>query len=141
MAPTNIEAAEISQAFSTGTVESMIPSPTTGNHAKIWRNGEKYFYDIAARLAEERVNTSTGAETKCDQDTHKNRAKDDKKDEKKDDKKDDKKRNPKTPQNEIKRAQAFRARPSGKPTIPNTLGTGKSHKKNMKRTANKDKTS
>jgi len=30
MAPTKIEAAEISQAFSTGAVESMITSPTTG---------------------------------------------------------------------------------------------------------------
>tara|TARA_Y100001980_G_C14545802_1_gene325565 strand:- start:897 stop:1871 length:975 start_codon:yes stop_codon:yes gene_type:complete len=48
MAPTKIEAAEISQAFSTGAVESMITSPTTGKNKKIWENGVKYFYDIAA---------------------------------------------------------------------------------------------
>ena len=36
MAPTKIEAAEISQAFSTGAVESMITSPTTGKNKKIW---------------------------------------------------------------------------------------------------------
>jgi TRAP-type C4-dicarboxylate transport system substrate-binding protein len=48
MAPTKIEAAEISQAFSTGAVESMITSPTTGKNSKIWENGVKYFYDIAA---------------------------------------------------------------------------------------------
>ena len=35
MAPTKIEAAEISQAFSTGAVESMITSPTTGKNSKI----------------------------------------------------------------------------------------------------------
>ena len=34
MAPTKIEAAEISQAFSTGAVESMITSPTTGKKQK-----------------------------------------------------------------------------------------------------------
>ena len=34
MAPTKIEAAEISQAFSTGAVESMITSPTTGKIQK-----------------------------------------------------------------------------------------------------------
>ena len=48
MAPTKIEAAEISQAFSTGAVESMITSPTTGKNSKIWENGVGYFYDIAA---------------------------------------------------------------------------------------------
>ena len=48
MAPTKIEAAEISQAFSTGAVESMITSPTTGKNKKIWENGVGYFYDIAA---------------------------------------------------------------------------------------------
>ena len=48
MSPTKIEAAEISQAFSTGAVESMITSPTTGKNSKIWENGVKYFYDIAA---------------------------------------------------------------------------------------------
>ena len=52
-----------------------------------------------------------------------------------------KKRTPNTSQTDIKVSQAFSALPSGKPTIPNTLGTGKSHKKNMKRKANKNKTS
>ena len=47
MAPTKIEAAEISQAFSTGAVESMITSPTTGKNLR-FGNGVKYFYDIAA---------------------------------------------------------------------------------------------
>ena len=53
MAPTKIEAAEISQAFSTGAVESMITSPTTGKNKKIWENGVKYFYDIAAWFPKE----------------------------------------------------------------------------------------
>ena len=46
MAPTKIEAAEISQAFSTGAVESMIHHQLL----KILRFGKmvKYFYDIAA---------------------------------------------------------------------------------------------
>ena len=48
MKPTKLEAVAISQAFSTGMVESMITSPTTGKNSKIWENGVKYFYDIAA---------------------------------------------------------------------------------------------
>ena len=43
MAPTKIEAAEISQAFSTGAVESMITSPTTGKNSKIWGKWSKVF--------------------------------------------------------------------------------------------------
>jgi hypothetical protein len=52
-----------------------------------------------------------------------------------------KKRTPNTSQTDIKVSQAFSALPSGKPTIPNTLGTGKSHKKNMTRKTKKTQTS
>ena len=43
MKPTKLEAVAISQAFSTGMVESMITSPTTGKNSKIWENGVKFF--------------------------------------------------------------------------------------------------
>lgn len=52
-----------------------------------------------------------------------------------------KKRTVNTSLTDIKVSQAFSTLPSGKPNISSTLGTGKSHKKNMKRKANKDKTS
>jgi hypothetical protein len=45
----------LSQAFSTGAVESMITSPTTGKNKKIWENGVGYFYDIAAWFPEQMV--------------------------------------------------------------------------------------
>jgi len=66
MAPTKIEAAEISQAFSTGAVESMITSPTTGKNKKIWENGVKYFYDIAAWFPKNMVIAHRGAWNKLD---------------------------------------------------------------------------
>ena len=66
MAPTKIEAAEISQAFSTGAVESMITSPTTGKNKKIWENGVKYFYDIAAWFPKNMVIVHRGAWNKLD---------------------------------------------------------------------------
>ena len=66
MAPTKIEAAEISQAFSTGAVESMITSPTTGKNKKIWENGVKYFYDIAAWFPKNMVIVHKGAWNKLD---------------------------------------------------------------------------
>ena len=66
MAPTKIEAAEISQAFSTGAVESMITSPTTGKNSKIWENGVKYFYDIAAWFPKNMVIVHRGAWNKLD---------------------------------------------------------------------------
>ncbi len=69
MAPTKIEAAEISQAFSTGAVESMITSPTTGKNSKIWENGVGYFYDIAAWFPKNMVIVHRGAWNKLDKST------------------------------------------------------------------------
>ena len=71
MAPTKIEAAEISQAFSTGAVESMITSPTTGKNSKIWENGVKYFYDIAAWFPKNMVVANKNAWNKLDSATQK----------------------------------------------------------------------
>jgi len=71
MAPTKIEAAEISQAFSTGAVESMITSPTTGKNKKIWENGVKYFYDIAAWFPKNMVIVNKDAWNKLDSKTQK----------------------------------------------------------------------
>ncbi len=68
MAPTKIEAAEISQAFSTGAVESMITSPTTGKNSKIWENGVKYFYDIAAWFPKNMIIVNKDAWNKLDKD-------------------------------------------------------------------------
>jgi len=69
MAPTKIEAAEISQAFSTGAVESMITSPTTGKNKKIWENGVKYFYDIAAWFPKNMIIANKDAWNKLDKAT------------------------------------------------------------------------
>ena len=71
MAPTKIEAAEISQAFSTGAVESMITSPTTGKNSKIWENGGGYFYDIAAWFPKNMVIVNKDAWNKLDSATKK----------------------------------------------------------------------
>ena len=71
MAPTKIEAAEISQAFSTGAVESMITSPTTGKNKKIWENGVGFFYDIAAWFPKNMVIVNKDAWNKLDADTQK----------------------------------------------------------------------
>ena len=71
MAPTKIEAAEISQAFSTGAVESMITSPTTGKNKKIWENGVGYFYDIAAWFPKNMVIVNKEAWNKLDEATQK----------------------------------------------------------------------
>lgn len=49
MAPVQIEAAEISQAFATGVVESMISSGATGYDQKVWEN-LSYFYEVNAWL-------------------------------------------------------------------------------------------
>jgi TRAP-type C4-dicarboxylate transport system substrate-binding protein len=69
MTPTKIEAAEISQAFSTGAVESMITSPTTGKNSKIWENGVKYFYDIAAWFPKNMVIVNKDSWNKLDKST------------------------------------------------------------------------
>ena len=71
MAPTKIEAAEISQDFSTGAVESMITSPTTGKNKKIWENGVKYFYDIAAWFPKNMVIVNKDAWNQLDSATQK----------------------------------------------------------------------
>ena len=71
MSPTKIEAAEISQAFSTGAVESMITSPTTGKNKKIWENGVGYFYDIAAWFPKNMVIVNKEAWNKLDEATQK----------------------------------------------------------------------
>ena len=71
MTPTKIEAAEISQAFSTGAVESMITSPTTGKNSKIWENGVGYFYDIAAWFPKNMVIVNKDAWNKLDSATQK----------------------------------------------------------------------
>ena len=71
MTPTKIEVAEVSQAFSTGTVESMITSPTTGKDTKIWENGVKYFYDIAALYPKNMVIVNKAAWKKLDSATQK----------------------------------------------------------------------
>ena len=71
MAPTKIEAAEISQAFSTGAVESMITSPTTGKNSKIWENGVGYFYDIAAWFPKNMVIVNKDSWKKLDSATQK----------------------------------------------------------------------
>jgi len=71
MAPTKIEAAEISQAFSTGAVESMITSPTTGKNKKIWENGVGYFYDIAAWFPKNMIIVNKDSWNKLDAATQK----------------------------------------------------------------------
>ena len=71
MTPTKIEAAEISQAFSTGAVESMITSPTTGKNSKIWENGVEYFYDIAAWFPKNMVIVNKESWNKLDDATKK----------------------------------------------------------------------
>ncbi len=49
MAPTKIEAAELSQAFATGVAQSMISSGSTGYDRKLWEH-VKYYYDVKAWL-------------------------------------------------------------------------------------------
>lgn len=71
MQPTKIEAAEISQAFSTGAVEGMITSATTGKDSKIWENGVKYFYDISAWFPKNMMVVNKSAWNKLDAATKK----------------------------------------------------------------------
>ncbi len=52
--PTKIEAAELSQAFATGTAESMISSGATGYDRKIWEH-VKYWYDVNGWLPKNMV--------------------------------------------------------------------------------------
>lgn len=52
--PTQIEAAEISQAFATGVAESMISSGSTGYDRKLWEHTD-YWYDVQAWLPKNMV--------------------------------------------------------------------------------------
>lgn len=52
--PTKIEAAEISQAFSTGVAESMISSGSTGYDRKLWEH-TSHWYDVQAWLPKNMV--------------------------------------------------------------------------------------
>src|SRR5699024_11183347 len=47
MVPTQVEVPEVPQAFSTGIIDAMITSPTTGVNTKAWDYVD-YFYDIQA---------------------------------------------------------------------------------------------
>src|SRR5690606_28938356 len=49
MAPVQIEAAELSQALSTGVVEAFISSGSTGVDSKVWES-LTHFYDVQAWL-------------------------------------------------------------------------------------------
>lgn len=60
MAPVQIEAAEISQAFSTGVVDSMISSGATGYDRKVWES-LGYFYEVNAWLPRNYVFVNKGA--------------------------------------------------------------------------------
>ena len=52
--PTQIEAAELSQAFATGVAESMISSGSTGYDRKLWEHVD-YWYDVQAWLPKNMV--------------------------------------------------------------------------------------
>jgi TRAP-type C4-dicarboxylate transport system substrate-binding protein len=52
--PTKIEAAELTQAFATGTVDSMISSGATGFDSKLWEHVD-YWYDVQAWLPKNMV--------------------------------------------------------------------------------------
>lgn len=54
MTPTQVEVPEVPQAFSTGIVEAMITSPTTGVNTKAWDYAERY-YDIQAWIPKNMV--------------------------------------------------------------------------------------
>jgi hypothetical protein len=58
--PTKIEAAELSQAFATGAVDSMISSGSTGYDRKLWEH-TKYWYNIQAWLPKNMVIVNTEA--------------------------------------------------------------------------------
>jgi TRAP-type C4-dicarboxylate transport system substrate-binding protein len=58
--PTQIEEAELSQAFATGVAESMISSGATGYDRKLWEHTD-YWYDIQAWLPKNMVIVNTEA--------------------------------------------------------------------------------
>lgn len=66
--PTQIEAAELSQAFATGVAESMISSGSTGYDRQIWEHVD-YWYDIQAWLPRNMVMVNAGAWEALSEDT------------------------------------------------------------------------
>ena len=60
MIPTQIEAAEISQAFATGVAESMVSSGSTGYDRKVWES-LTHFYEVDAWLPRNYVFVNSGA--------------------------------------------------------------------------------
>lgn len=54
MAPVQVEAADIPQAFATGIVEAMITSPVTGVDTQAW-DFSRYFYDLKAWIPKNMV--------------------------------------------------------------------------------------
>src|SRR3546814_11495846 len=56
--PTQIEAAEVPQAFATGPVDSMISSGATGYDPKLWEH-TKYFYDVKAWVPKNMIFVNT----------------------------------------------------------------------------------
>lgn len=65
MIPIQIEAAEISQAFATGVVESMISSGSTGYDRKVWEN-LTHFYEVDAWLPRNYVFANADAWNRLD---------------------------------------------------------------------------
>jgi len=68
MTPTQVEVPEIPQAFSTGIVEAMITSPSTGANSKAWDFVDR-FYDIQAWLPKNMVIINQSAFDALDDDT------------------------------------------------------------------------
>lgn len=68
MTPTQVEVPEIPQAFSTGIVEAMITSPSTGANSKAWDFVNR-FYDIQAWLPKNMVIINQRAFDALDKDT------------------------------------------------------------------------
>jgi TRAP-type C4-dicarboxylate transport system substrate-binding protein len=68
--PTKIEAAEVPQAFATGTVESMISSGATGYDSKLWEHVD-YWYDVQAWLPKNMVIVNLDAWNALDADKQK----------------------------------------------------------------------
>lgn len=68
MVPTQIEAAEITQAFATGVVESMVSSGSTGYDRKLWEH-VSHFYEVNAWLPRNYVFVHADAWEDLDEDT------------------------------------------------------------------------
>lgn len=68
MAPTKIEAAELSQAFATGVAQAMISSGSTGYDRKLWEH-VNYYYDVKAWLPRNMVVVNGKAWKRLDAET------------------------------------------------------------------------